>query len=284
LSAESSIVDIQNDAAGRAQADEYFADITVITDRAKDISTEIAKALGMVTSRGGRLGVCVIVRQPVASDPHNNAPGGPMNVKVEFLTMENPVLNLSAQGTGKHALAIARRLHLVFKHYVAQGIHAGFIPDEPCITPTEVDIAPVAYLTRFWTREAAFGNAALLRVDTPVINPNGGEGGVAVTITCATPGASIYYTLNGGEGGVAVNNSHPSAANPNAILYAGPFVVPLAGATVKAVAYKTGYIASNMATAVFTPAVGGGAGFINPESGGAFIDPESGTTLKDPGF
>lgn len=266
-----SLVDIQQDAAGRVAGDEYFVDIPVITDRAKEIATEINKALGLTTKKGGKIGVCVIVRQPVASDTHNNAPGGPMDVDVDFLVMENPVLNLSAGGTGKHALAVARRLHLLFKHYQAEGLHAGFLPQKPCITPTEVDIAPVAYLARFWTREANFGNAAVLRVATPVINPNGGEGGVQVTITCATAGAAIYYTLN---------NSHPSAANPNAILYVGPFVVPLAGATVKAVAYKAGYIASSMASAVFTPASGTG-GFINPETGNTFINPETGGSFVD---
>ncbi len=76
---------------------------------------------------------------------------------------------------------------------------------------------------------------------TPVITPEGGELAAtdAVTITCETEGASIYYTLDGTE---------PSASST---LYTEPFAITEA-CTVKAIAVKAGMENSAIAEAVFT--------------------------------
>lgn len=243
---ENNLVDIQTDAAGRATADSYFSDITIITDRVKDIATEINKGLGLVKAKGGKVGACVLVKQVVASDEAANAPGGPMNVELEFLVMENPVLNLGASGTQKHCLAIARRLHRIFKHYYAHGHHTPLMPMRPCIVPTVVDIAPVAYSVRFQTRESDIRNTEYVKVAMPLIAPNTGEGGTVVTLSCTTD-AQIYYTLDG---------THPRSGN--GVLYAAPITIPLAGATLKAVAYKAGYIASDLNQAIYTAGDGVG--------------------------
>lgn len=77
-------------------------------------------------------------------------------------------------------------------------------------------------------------------VATPVISPNGGTitGSTAVTIACATSGATIYYTTNGAT---------PSSSST---LYTGAFTVSTT-TTVKAIAIKDGD-ASDVATATFT--------------------------------
>ena len=79
-------------------------------------------------------------------------------------------------------------------------------------------------------------------VATPVISPAGGEveEGATVTISCATDGAAIYYTLNGEE---------PTTASTK---YTGAIAVNSA-MTVKAIAVKDGnYTNSAVATANFT--------------------------------
>lgn len=75
----------------------------------------------------------------------------------------------------------------------------------------------------------------------PVIDPNGGTftGKQTVTITCATEGARIYYTLDG---------SDPTA---DSTLYTGAFTLT-ESATVKAIAVKDGCTASEIVTAAFT--------------------------------
>ena len=75
-------------------------------------------------------------------------------------------------------------------------------------------------------------------VATPVIAPNGGEieAGTTISISCATSGATIYYSTNGAE--------------PTTV-YSAPFALNEA-ATVKAVAKKTGWNNSATAQASFT--------------------------------
>lgn len=82
-------------------------------------------------------------------------------------------------------------------------------------------------------------------VQTPVISPNGGavSGETAVTLSCGTDGATIYYTTDG------------TAPTTESTPYSTPFAVtPAAGTpvTVKAIAVKTGRTDSTVATCTFT--------------------------------
>ncbi len=86
------------------------------------------------------------------------------------------------------------------------------------------------------------GGEVVETVATPVISPNGGEveSGAAITITCTTEGATIYYTLDG---------TTPSASNGTE--YTTSFALT-SEATIKAIAVLDGYNDSEVATASFT--------------------------------
>lgn len=75
----------------------------------------------------------------------------------------------------------------------------------------------------------------LLVVQTPVITNNDG----AITITCATEGASIYYTIDG------------STPTTSSTLYRGPFKL-LKSATVKAKAFNTDMVSSDITSGEIT--------------------------------
>ncbi len=88
-------------------------------------------------------------------------------------------------------------------------------------------------------------------VSTPTISPNGGQftNSVLVTLSDATAGASIFYTL---DGSIPTTNSAP---------YSAPFTLTNSG-TVTARAFKSGAVASSAVSAGFLniSAVGTGTG------------------------
>lgn len=89
--------------------------------------------------------------------------------------------------------------------------------------------------------EAVAPAGVVTKVSTPNFSPGGGSvtGPVQVAITSATDGATIYYTLDGSE----PNNSKTQYTSPINITTT---------TTIKAVAYKSGLDASNVASATYT--------------------------------
>jgi streptogramin lyase len=93
------------------------------------------------------------------------------------------------------------------------------------------------------------------RVGTPIFTPPAGPitSNSSLTITCVTPGATIYYTTN---------NTTPTTSS---LIYSSPLTIN-AGAIVRAIALANGfpnslaafanYTAAQVATPVFTPATG----------------------------
>ncbi len=98
---------------------------------------------------------------------------------------------------------------------------------------------------------SVYGNAAFLA--NPVIAPNGGAftNSVTVTLTDATPGTAIYYTLDG------------TVPTTNSILYGGSFVLTNS-TSIQAVATKSGALNSPVAGASFinSSSIGAGSGLI----------------------
>jgi chitinase len=79
------------------------------------------------------------------------------------------------------------------------------------------------------------------KVAAPTFNPPAGTYSAppAVTLSCATAGASIYYTVNG------------NTPTVNSTLYTAPITVAN-GQTIKAIAVKTGMTSSSVVSATFT--------------------------------
>lgn len=227
------LTDLQADIAERLRADDYFVDIPVLDERKADLVSEIDMALGTLTEAGGKMGLCAVVLSPVGNDDMPDAPGGPLQVDISVLILENVLLNTGETGTGKPALDVARRVHRLLKHYRAFGLAQAMVAGRPAIVPVDNPLAGLAYEVRFKAQESDGTGIGYTKVAMPLAS--GGPDPVATTMTCNTAGATILYTLDG---------SYPSAAN-GAELYSAPVVIP-DGSTLRLAAYKTDCIPSDV--------------------------------------
>ena len=226
--------------AARLNADDWFADINVLTERKADIISAIEKSIGPMKAKGGKSGTCIVVMSPVASDESEEIPGAILHPQLTFRILENPLINNSGVGTGKEALSTAKRVVMLMKHFRMDGVCTELIPEKPTIVPVADPVAPVAYEVRFKARDD--DGETLAKVARVAISPASGAAPRTVTLTCATSGAAIYYTTDG---------SFPWSGNATATLYTVPFSVT-SPATVRAGAFLAGAAGSNVSSVVFT--------------------------------
>ncbi len=96
------------------------------------------------------------------------------------------------------------------------------------------------------------------QVATPVISPfSGSDQPVSVSITCATAGATIFYTVANSPGTTPIH----SGATPqgSTLVYHSAFSVSgSANKVVKALGYKAGLTDSAIASATYNGQTGGG--------------------------
>lgn len=226
----------QEDFAARLNGDAYFADITVLLQRRGVTEADIEQALSVLNEKIGKIGACVVVLKPglVATDP--DAPGPEYRVSLTVQVITQPLFNDDATtGTLKVTEAIAERVRVVLHRFATAGGTYSFAAMEPA----EVEAGKDSFSVTFTRRAGDYGFTAC---GLPLISPDEGAVPQLVTLTTATAGASIYYTLDG---------TYPWSGNPAALLYAAPFNV-VAPATLRAVAFKAGLIPSGAAAAAFT--------------------------------
>lgn len=235
-----SLAAAQVDFAARLSADEYFADITVLQERQGDLDNEIARAIGGITKKAGKLGAFVVVAAAEADVGSGDAPLQFDGTRINIFVFENVTLNNGTAGTKKAAIDIATRICEVLHHYRPNGIGQTAFCDRDAIRPEKPPAKGViAYRVAI---RVPVNEDVPTKVSTPTISPETGAAPQTVTITCATAGASIYYTTD---------ESYPWSGNTAATLYSTPFAVA-AAAVIRAVAFKSDNIASDSALAVIT--------------------------------
>jgi hypothetical protein len=231
---------LQLDIFGRLSGADYFSDIALYLIRPRSrqeatlIQTNIEKALAGMEKKNGKAGVACRVEMPFIDVEKPELPGPYTAIVATIRVIENPLVNMSSAGTEKSAEDIGSEVLSELHHWVPWGsgnIQRALFAERRALEPVDELIAEgkIAYDATLRTRREI---APEPRADMPTITVATG------TITIASMASSqTYYTLNG---------SFPW--NGNAILYSVPFTAPASGSQVRAVTYKAGLQASNVAS------------------------------------
>jgi len=200
---------IQADTAGILAGVPKLALATHLVDDEGDIEAGVLRKLATLDDKTGKRGLAIIVLMPEVVEADENLPGPQMEVSQEVQVIEQVLLNRDAtSGTRiRSATAALRVLSALHMHTVGNFTwYAG----RNAIKPLPMD------------RKGFVSHSVevRLRLSVPVpAKPQAvsmtNEAGV-MTLSCATPGASIYYSLDG---------SLPGPANGTAVLYSVPIVL-----------------------------------------------------------
>lgn len=230
------LTELQRDIAARLEADEICGRVRVVTERRGDVLAEINRALATVNARSGLKGLALVVLQIEGDDTAPDYPVPVLEVRPVVRVLEEPNANKSGD---LDALTLAYRVALLFKLWTCHGKTSPFTGAEPMIVGVEDILAPLAYDVRFVARQKNVQNNR--KAATPVITPSSGAPPQTVALACATVGAEIWYTLDG---------SYPVPGQAGSTEYSAPIDIdyPL---TLRAVAYLSGYIASDASESVF---------------------------------
>lgn len=221
------MANIRQELIDELEALEFFETINLIPEDKQDVDGEIMKSLGPVLEKGGKSGACVIFLTATAK-VSGRGEFGPVleDILIVARAIENPVINRSANGTGKTYEEIAEKVAAYavgFTPLSATGplsaVNPGIqIGSDPTYPSKDVFLSCGGAL-----------NVPRAKLAAVTYENNGGE----VTLACATPGAAIFYTVDG-------KNPRPAHT-----LYAGPFT-PGPGITVKARAWLAGFLKSDI--------------------------------------
>jgi hypothetical protein len=215
---------LQADVTAILKAVPDLADAAIFSDNEGDIESEVVKKLGPLNAgEGGKRGLCGIVLAPETEEAEPNTPGPQMNARIDIQFIENVTVNRGSAGTGvRAATAAATALNALQLHVL--GWTALYCPPKP-VTPVKIEKAGhISRLVTLIARASLPGNSKCSAV---VPQAAGGE----LSLTCATAGAAIWYTVDG---------SYPAPSNAAATLYTEPVINLDGGTLVRAAAYKEG--------------------------------------------
>lgn len=235
--AVASLVDVQEELVELLEADPYFADIPIFTQRKKNIENEIALALGTITEKAaGKIGLCIVVVMPLAEMSYPNLPGYFDKVPQVLRVLENVTLNTIGKKAEDVAVHIVATIHgrFLYSESLNAGDPATVVVDKKAITiGDEPDKNLLSYDVVAWTQAKVSYTPDLVAPPSITIVSAGAQMEIR-DISCATAGATIYQTING---------TRPKPGNTLALVL--PYQLPL-GTKVLARAYKAGLRASEI--------------------------------------
>lgn len=228
--------ELQEDFAGLFRSFSGCQYVSVFAERPRDaeemlsFQDEINRALAGHALRNGKAGLAVIVLLPEASVPQPHIPGPQADLVFKVHVLEDAITNEGDNGTGIPAEHLALTL-LGLGHLFKAGTNQIFYADQQQLTPLSLDSAKTTASLGY---EIAFRSPLAV---TPISAAAAPSIAVAasVTLSSATSGAAIRYTLDG---------TFPGA---EATLYSAPFALPSSGTLLRCAAHKSALRCSDVA-------------------------------------
>jgi hypothetical protein len=214
---------LQNDITGAllADADAYFADVTVVAVRSLEADNMAAAAVAGTKVKNGKAGVAVRVLMPTIRKTSKEVVSL-LRARVIVRVTENPTINKGSTGTDKSAEEIGAKCYDILDRLKLAWSKHELKADDDEIEPAIVD-GNLQYDFSFYTFLPTLGRTVVAAPTYTVTS--------TVLLATATSGAAIYYTTDG--------VTFPSAAN-TATLYSTPFTKPASGTLIRAAAFKAG--------------------------------------------
>jgi hypothetical protein len=230
----------QEDIAARLMDDTIVGTVKVFAQRRGITENDIQTALGAV--QGSKPGLVAIVLMPRLVTDAPGAPGPRYFTRYPVQVIDWPVMRRTTLGAGISAETLCERIRQIL-HYQSFGRGQVLTFDSMESAPM-ADETQISYIV-FFRRLGMDSPPA--KCATCAISPAKGTAPQNVTLTCATPSSSIYYSIDG---------SYPSAlaaaaTPPTAFLYTAPIVVATA-CTLRAAAEATNYVQGDVSQAIFT--------------------------------
>lgn len=226
----------------RLEADAYFCDIPVVVAEQGNVRKMLEAKQAVMKTKTGKWGAAVIVLQIPEEEFRPNLQFGPMLLHPELQVIEIVDQNQSAAGTGKSYRQIGRRIVRNLKGVIIEGLTKQIATRKPAIEPVSLaDMygqAARGVQVNLECLEASSDGGQ--QVALPTLTPFAGAG-PQVQITCATPGAVIYFTTDD-------SYPQPAGASPKstAQVYSSPINIPAGGFVLRACAYADGMVASSV--------------------------------------
>ena len=231
---------LRDDLASRYQADSWFDDIAVLSEKLGDVDSEIDKVVNTAgVTKTGKAGLCVVVETPLLLPP-GNANMTESQAAVHVIVLEDPVNNMRNAGTKIPAARVCKRLLELTRHYRPDPW--GALYWLAAHSKIQSDLAPVAYDLEFriHLRESAYN-----RCQQVVLTQAGADYPYTVTMTCGDALAAIWYTFD---------NSFPREYGEDeteeSFLYSEAITIH-EPCTLRAAAQRIEYLPSNVAALTF---------------------------------
>lgn len=211
----------QDDMTARLTLDSFTGQTTVFSQRKGITENDIQTRLGALNQKSGLVGLVLIVLMPALSPDPSNTPAPMYFTRYSVQVIDWPALRRAPGGIGISAETMAERVRQVLHFFsFGRGQTLYFDGMEPVAMSNPNQIS---YAVHFKKKGA---DTPVQKVNGVLITPTSGTIPQTVTMTCTTPGASIWYTTDG---------SYPDSLNPTATKYTAPVLIA-AVCTVRAAA------------------------------------------------